>query len=133
MRLAAQTYRPSGALIAVALALALSGCIFFAPAHGYEVIKGTVEDERNAAYPDCRLEMLSVDDRRVFDYRRIDAEFRVTFAVPPLAGRFLLRIGCVGSDEAFTSEPMWLGGMASSYPAAIELGRIQLKRRRGSR
>lgn len=92
-------------------------------------IKGSVMDERNVVYQDCRLELLSIDQKQVLDYRPIPSEFIVTFVVAPRPEPYRLRVACKSSDETFTSEPKVLGELKTSYDVPMDIGTVRLKRR----
>ena len=86
-------------------------------------------DERNAAHQDCRLELLTADQKQVLDYRPVPSEFVVTFVVAPRPESYRLRVACKSSDETFTSEPKLLGELKTSYDVPVDIGTVRLKRR----
>ncbi len=108
------------------LLLTMAGCL--SACDGAASIKGSVADERDAPYRDCRLELLLPDSGQVLDERPVPPEFTATFVIAPWPAVYRLRIACKESDEALTSEPKLLGREAS-FPSPLDLGNVRLKRR----
>jgi len=107
---------PYGVLALYILALPLFGCGISESA---ATIKGTVRDERDRLYQECRLELLSTSDQLVLDYRPTSGDFSVTFVIVPERKLYLLRIACMGSDETLTTEPILLGDIQTTLLTPI--------------
>jgi hypothetical protein len=118
-----------GILALYILTLPLFGCGISESA---ATIKGTVKDERDRLYQECRLELRDTSDQHVLDYRPTSGDFFVTFVIAPERKLYPLHIACMGSDETHTIGPILLGDMTTSL-TPFDLGTIRLKRRVKSR
>jgi hypothetical protein len=115
--------------LTVPLFIVAAPLLAFAMSESAAVIKGSVKDERDVPYKECRLELLTTNHERL-TYSEISSEFTEAFVLEPKEKLYLLRITCDGSDETFTSEPKLLGDMRKTFLIPVELGAVRLERQR---